>query len=80
MRAARIAITIDQDMLRRLDRLVKEDRYPSRSRLVQEALKDKLQRLDRSRLARECSKLNAKEEQELAEEGLAMDVAQWPEY
>ena len=80
MKTARIAITIDQDMLRRLDRLVEENRYPSRSRAIHEALKDKFQHIDRTRLAHECSKLVAKQEQDLAEEGLAMDAAQWPEY
>jgi Arc/MetJ-type ribon-helix-helix transcriptional regulator len=80
MKAVKIAITIDQGILRRIDRLVKEQRFPSRSRAVHEALKDKLERLDRTRLARECAKLDPKHEQELAEEGLPADVAQWPEY
>jgi metal-responsive CopG/Arc/MetJ family transcriptional regulator len=80
MKAVKIAITIDEGILRRLDRLVKDERFPSRSRAVQEALKDKLERLDRTRLARECAKLDAKHEQELAEEGLTVDIAQWPEY
>jgi Arc/MetJ-type ribon-helix-helix transcriptional regulator len=80
MKAVRIAITIDEGILRRLDRLVKDGRFPSRSRAVQEALRDKLERLDRTRLARECAKLDAKHEQELAEEGLAAELAQWPEY
>ena len=80
MKAVKIAITIDQGILRRIDRLVKEQRFPSRSRAVQEALHDKLERLDRTRLARECAKLDPKHEQELAEEGLTADVAQWPEY
>jgi hypothetical protein len=39
-----------------------------------------LERLDRSRLARECAKLSPKEEQEMADEGLSEDFAEWPEY
>ena len=58
MPIAKIAISIDQDLLRRLDQLVKERRFPNRSRVVQEALQDKLERLERSRLARECAKLD----------------------
>ncbi len=80
MRTAKIAITIDQGLLSRLDRLVKEQRFPNRSRAVQEALRDKLDRLDRSRLARECAKLDPHFEQLLADEALALDFEQWPEY
>ena len=71
MASARIAITIDQDLLARLDGLVTERRFPNRSRAVQEALRDKLERLDRTRLARECAKLDPLFEQQLAEEGLS---------
>lgn len=80
MGSAKIAVTIDQDLLARLDRLVKERRFPNRSRAVQEALRDKLERLERSRLARECAKLDPAGEQQLAEEGLAEDLKQWPAY
>ena len=80
MPSAKIAITIEKGLLTRLDRLVKEQRLPSRSRLVQDALRDKLDRLDRSRLARECAKLDPKAEQLFADEGLAEDAEQWPEY
>lgn len=80
MSCAKIAVTIDQDLLARLDRLVKERRFPNRSRAVQEALQDKLERLERSRLARECAKLDPRFEQRLADEGLAEDLEQWPAY
>ena len=80
MRSAKIAVTIDRDLLTRLDRLVKERRFPNRSRAVQEALNDKLERIDRGRLARECAKLDPAFERQLAEEGLAEDLKQWPEY
>ena len=80
MGSAKIAVTIERDLLTRLDRLVKERRFPNRSRAVQEALRDKLERLDRSRLARECAKLDPLFEQQLADEGLAEDLEQWPAY
>jgi Arc/MetJ-type ribon-helix-helix transcriptional regulator len=80
MPTAKIAITIDQELLTRLDRLVQERRFPNRSRAVQQALRDKFDRLDRSRLARECAKLDPEVERQFAEEGLAEDFAQWPEY
>ena len=80
MSTAKIAVTIDQDLLARLDRLVKDRRFPNRSRAVQEALRDKLERLERGRLARECAKLDPHFEQQLADEGLAEDLEQWPAY
>ena len=80
MRSAKIAVTIDQGLLTRLDRLVKEHRFPNRSRAVQEALRDKLERLEHSRLASECAKLDPQTEQRLAEEGLAGELEQWPAY
>ncbi len=80
MRAVKIAVTIDHELLTRLDQLVKENLFPSRSRAVQEALRDKLQRLQRHRLARESAKLDPKFEQALADEGLTEDYEQWPEY
>ena len=80
MATSKIAITLDEELLVRLDRLVIERRFPSRSRVIQEAVEEKLNRLDRSRLARECTKLDPVFEQELAEEGLAEDFSEWPEY
>jgi Arc/MetJ-type ribon-helix-helix transcriptional regulator len=80
MPRAKVAITLDAVLLHRLDRLVDDGRYPNRSRVVQEAVQEKLDRLERSRLALECAKLDTGEEQQLAEEGLAEDFRQWPEY
>ena len=80
MSTSKIAITLDEELLSRLDRLVAEQRFPSRSRVIQEAVEEKLNRLERSRLARECAKLDPLFEQELAEEGIVEDINEWPEY
>jgi metal-responsive CopG/Arc/MetJ family transcriptional regulator len=80
MQAAKIAITIDQGTLLRLDRLVTQKVFRSRSNAIQIAVQEKIERLDRIRLARECAKLNPLEEQAMAEEGMAQELAQWPEY
>ena len=80
MQTAKIAITIDQGTLLRLDRLVTQKVFPSRSNAIQVAIQEKIERLDRVRLARECAKLDPREEQALAEEGMAQELAQWPEY
>jgi len=80
MGRAKIAISLDEGTLQRLDRLVDQEVFPNRSQAIESAVAEKLQRLDRTRLARECAKLNPKFEQALAEEGLSDDVAEWPEY
>jgi metal-responsive CopG/Arc/MetJ family transcriptional regulator len=80
MQTAKIAITIDQGTLLRLDRLVTQKIFPSRSNAIQVAIQEKIERLDRTRLARECAKLDPREEQTLAEEGMTQELAQWPAY
>jgi metal-responsive CopG/Arc/MetJ family transcriptional regulator len=80
MARAKIAITIDQETLDEVDRMVAERLFPNRSQAIQEALDEKLARLSRSRLARECAKLDPLFEQALADEGMAGELAEWPEY
>ena len=57
MPTAKIAITLDEDYLKEVDRWVKNGQYPSRSRAIQEAVKDKVTKWRENRLARELSKL-----------------------
>jgi len=80
MSTSKIAITLDEKTLKKLDRLVRSRIFPSRSRAIQEAVEEKLQHLEGTRLARECRKLDPAAEQGLAEEGVAEDVREWPEY
>ena len=80
MSAAKVAITIEEELLKRVDRMVQQRRFPNRSRAIQEAVREKLERMDRGRLARECAKLNRALEQKIAEEGLAGDLEEWPEF
>jgi metal-responsive CopG/Arc/MetJ family transcriptional regulator len=80
MATAKIAITLDEDLVERLDRLVADRAFESRSRAIQTAVREKLDRLDRTRLARECEKLDPQFEQQLAELGLGADADLWPEY
>jgi len=76
----KVAVTIEKDLLSRLDRLVAEGRYPSRSSAVEEAVEERLEKVELTRLARESAKLDQKFEQALAEEGLVGDLSEWPEY
>lgn len=80
MGSAKVAITIDDDTLQRLDRLVRDHVFPNRSKAIQEAVQDKIKRLEKSRLAQECAKLDPLYEQSLADEGISEDVNEWPEY
>ena len=80
MSSSKIAITLEAGLLAEVDSLVEQELFPSRSKAIQEAVREKLNRLKRSLLARECAKLNPREEAALAEEGLDEDLREWPEY
>jgi Arc/MetJ-type ribon-helix-helix transcriptional regulator len=79
MKTAKVAVSLDRRTLTQVDRLVRRGVFPSRSRLVQDSIEDKLRRIDGVRLARECAKLDRSLERALAEEGLE-PVAEWPSY
>ena len=80
MGKAKIAITIDEEIVGRIDRLVKQRAFSNRSQAIETAMHEKLARLDRSRLALESSKLDPKSEKALAEEGIQEDQQSWPEF
>jgi metal-responsive CopG/Arc/MetJ family transcriptional regulator len=80
MAASKIAITIDDNLLKQLDSMVTNKVYPNRSKAIQDAVADKLRRLERTRLAQECAKLDPQYEQNIAEEGFSMEIDEWPEY
>jgi metal-responsive CopG/Arc/MetJ family transcriptional regulator len=71
MSTVKIAITLERELLNRLDELVAEQKFASRSRAVQNALREKLARINRKRFARECRKLDQKFEQKMAEQDFA---------
>lgn len=76
----KIAITLDEEFIEELDKLVDRRVFQSRSQAIREAVSEKLMRLKRNRLAAECSKLDTVFEKAMADEGLVEDVSQWPEY
>jgi len=77
---AKIAITLDEEYVEQIDRMVDEHIFQNRSQAVQEAVSDKLRKVKQGRLASECAKLDSTFEKALAEEGLNEDLAAWPEY
>ena len=80
MSSVKVAITLDQKMLIRIDGLVSKRIFPNRSRAIQAAVGEKLARMERGRLALECAKLDPKVDKALAEEGLGRELESWPEY
>jgi metal-responsive CopG/Arc/MetJ family transcriptional regulator len=80
MATNKVAITIDSELLSKVDLLVSQRVFPNRSKAIQEALTDKLSLLRQTRLASECAKLNPQIEQQLAEEGIEEELIQWPTY
>jgi metal-responsive CopG/Arc/MetJ family transcriptional regulator len=79
MPTAKIAISIDPGDLKEVDELVRKGVSSSRSRLIQDAVREKLLRLKRVRLAQESAKLDPKHERAEAEQWLHGEAA-WPEY
>jgi len=77
---AKVAISLDGQTLGRLDRLVKLHVFPNRSQAIQLAIDEKLARMDKSRLARECAKATPAHEKATAEEGMSWELPEWPEY
>ena len=80
MKYAKVAISIDESLVKRVDRLVKSKAFDSRSQAFQRAVEEKLARLDKTLLANECTKLNKRFERALVDEGLSGDVGEWPDY
>lgn len=80
MSTSKVAVSMDQELLKELDRLVAKQVFASRSQAVQAAVRETLARIKRRRLAEECAKMDPEYEKRLAEEGMAGELAQWPEY
>lgn len=80
MAKLKVAVTLDAELLDQVDILIRERRFPNRSQAIESALAEKLERLSRSRLARECAKLDPTEERRLADEGITEDAKSWPAY
>jgi len=80
MSQTKVAISIEVGVLARVDALVRRKVYRNRSRAIQEAVQEKLARLERGRLAEECTKLDPAFEKAMANEGLSEELAAWPKY
>lgn len=80
MAKTKVAVSLDSTLVEEVDALVKRSHFPSRSQAIEVALAEKLERIRRTQLARECAKLDPREEAALADEGLREDLCEWPAY
>lgn len=80
MSSIKIAISLEQNLLEELDLMVQNKIFPNRSKAIQEAVVEKISRMNKSRLTKECAKLELKFEQSLAEEGMSTASEEWPKY
>ena len=75
MRVAKVAVTIDQELLWEVDAWVREGEFPSRSSVVRVALAQLRETRTRAgSLLRELAKLDPAEERLMAEEWLGSEV------
>lgn len=77
---AKIAITLDRELLEKLDFLIRAQIFKNRSQAIQEAVAMKVKQLERQEFEQACLKANKAEEQAWAELGWNEDSAAWPEY
>jgi Arc/MetJ-type ribon-helix-helix transcriptional regulator len=80
MAKQKVAVTLDRELLTEIDDLVASGAYPNRSQAIESALSEALARRARTRLIRECARLDPVEERALAEEGLGAEGVEWPPY
>lgn len=78
MPQAKIAITLDAELVAQIDQWVRERKFPSRSKAIQTAVEERMATWRKIRLAEETAKLDPEDEVALSEEGLGADT--WPEY
>ncbi len=80
MRKAKVALSLEAEVVRRVDELVSKGAFANRSQAVEEALREKLARIDRTRLSEEAAKLDPEQEKRLAEEGIEGELKSWPSW
>jgi Arc/MetJ-type ribon-helix-helix transcriptional regulator len=79
MSTTKVAVTLEADSVKEIDRWVREGRFPNRSRAVQAALAEMRARHKRRRLIDALAKINRNQERAFAEEVFSGEPP-WPEY
>jgi metal-responsive CopG/Arc/MetJ family transcriptional regulator len=80
MALSNVSISLDSELLECLDRLVAEQHFSDRNKAVEEAIREKLERVALVSPAPEHARLVATDERAPTCEGLIVDAGEWPEY
>ena len=79
MSVAKIAISLDKALLKKLDVFISQEDISSRSLIISQAIEAILNARSREAFKRECDKLDSKEEQTMAEEKFNGEV-EWEKF
>lgn len=80
MPKAKIAITINEDIVDKIDQLVKKHDYQNRSQVIEDAIREKLLKINKYRLSKELNNIDIDEERKMAEEGIEGEINEWAQY
>lgn len=80
MSVAKVAISIESKLLKKVDFYVKKGVFKNRSQAMQSAMNETIEKLEHKRLAHECAKLDIFLEQQMADNDLEEDLKEWPKY
>ena len=79
MGKTKVAVTIDAGVIIKIDQLVEKRVFANRSQAIEEALYEKIERIEHRWMAEKCAKHDPVEERQLAEEGMTGEIETWPE-
>ena len=74
----RVTITLDEEMVSQLDKLVKHGVFASRSKAIQVALEEKLSQIQKVRLSRDYLKLDQVFDKDITERRRRSTDDDWP--
>lgn len=77
MSNAKIAVSLDSNLLKKVDYFVEHHVFKNRSQAIQIALDASIKHIERRQLIQECAKLDVAFETRMAEEGLSTDTKEW---
>jgi metal-responsive CopG/Arc/MetJ family transcriptional regulator len=80
MSLSEVTISIESEILKRVDRLVELRVLTSRSQFMQMSIEERLAKIVHDRLAHECAKLDRAEEQSFADIGFTKEAASRIQY
>lgn len=80
MSIAKVAISIENSYLKKIDAYVKKKVFKNRSQAFQQSIVELLKHIEHNRLAKECEKLDTHFEQEMADMGWDEDSKEWPNF